>query len=41
LLTRIERVHFLNFVYLKQMSLEELHDALLLDVTFVIGPLKA
>ncbi len=38
LLTRMERIHFLNFVYLKHMKVEELHQAIASDVAMIVGP---
>ncbi|MFC4347779.1 TetR/AcrR family transcriptional regulator [Kordiimonas lipolytica] len=37
LLTRMERIHFLNFVYLKEMTVEELHKAIAVDVAMIVG----
>lgn len=39
LLTRIERVHFLTFLYLDDFSLEDLHDAIETDVSFILSSL--
>lgn len=38
-LTRNERIQFLNFIYLKDMSISDLGDAVRKDVTFVLTPL--
>lgn len=38
LLTRMERIHFLNYVYLKAMTVEDLHAAIARDVEIIIGP---
>lgn len=38
LLTRMERIHFLNFVYLKHMTVEDLHKAIAADVAMIVGP---
>ena len=38
-LTRNERIQFLNFIYLREMSISELGDAVKKDVTFVLTPL--
>lgn len=40
-LTRNERIQFLNFIYLKEMSISDLGDAVRKDVTFVLTPLLA
>jgi len=37
LLTRMERIHFLNFLYLKHMSEEELQTAIKDDVAIIVG----
>lgn len=37
LLTRMERIHFLNFLYLKNMSEADLHAAILDDVAIIVG----
>lgn len=37
LLTRMERIHFLNFLYLKQMSEADLHAAIQDDVAIIVG----
>ena len=39
LLTRIERVHFLTFLYLDGFSLENLREAIQTDVDFILGGL--
>ncbi|WP_417462790.1 TetR/AcrR family transcriptional regulator [Kordiimonas sp.] len=38
LLTRMERIHFLNYVYLKAMTVEDLHGAIARDVEIIVGP---
>ncbi len=38
LLTRMERIHFLNFVYLKHMTVDDLHKAIAADVAMIVGP---
>ncbi|MCJ9427544.1 TetR/AcrR family transcriptional regulator [Kordiimonas marina] len=38
LLTRMERIHFLNFVYLKAMTVADLEAAIAADVTLIVGP---
>ncbi len=38
LLTRMERIHFLNYVYLKAMTVDELHAAIARDVAIIVGP---
>ena len=38
-LTRNERIQFLNFIYLREMSITELGEAVRKDVTFVLTPL--
>ncbi|SDD21780.1 MULTISPECIES: TetR/AcrR family transcriptional regulator [Kordiimonas] len=38
LLTRMERIHFLNYVYLKDMTVEDLHNAIAADVAMIVGP---
>lgn len=38
-LTRNERIQFLNFIYLKNMSITELGDSIRDDVTFILTPL--
>ncbi|WP_262692698.1 TetR/AcrR family transcriptional regulator [Kordiimonas aestuarii] len=38
LLTRMERIHFLNFVYLRAMTVADLHDAIARDVTIIMSP---
>jgi len=39
LLTRMERIHFLNFVYLKDMSIETLEHNITADVEVIVGAL--
>jgi AcrR family transcriptional regulator len=41
LLTRIERIQFLNFVYLKDFPLEALREAIGRDVAFILQGLRA
>ena len=38
-LTRNERIQFLNFIYLKDMSITQLGDSIREDVTFILTPL--
>jgi len=38
LLTRMERIHFLNYVYLKDMTVEDMHKAIAADVAMIVGP---
>ncbi|WP_417450641.1 TetR/AcrR family transcriptional regulator [Kordiimonas sp.] len=38
LLTRMERIHFLNYVYLKAMTVADLHEAIARDVAIIISP---
>jgi AcrR family transcriptional regulator len=38
LLTRIERIQFLNFIYFKTMSISDLADSIRKDITFVLTP---
>ena len=38
LLTRIERIQFLNFIYFKKMSISDLADSIRKDITFVLTP---
>lgn len=38
LLTRMERIHFLNFVYLREMAVEALHTAIADDVKLILRP---
>ncbi|WP_417456578.1 TetR/AcrR family transcriptional regulator [Kordiimonas sp.] len=38
LLTRMERIHFLNYVYLKAMTVDDLHGAIARDVEIIVGP---
>jgi len=38
LLTRMERIHFLNFVYLDDVTVEDLHGAIAEDVALIVGP---
>lgn len=37
LLTRMERIHFLNYVYLKKMTVEEMHASIEADVGMIVG----
>lgn len=38
LLTRMERIHFLNYVYLRAMTVDDLHKAIARDVEIIVGP---
>lgn len=38
-LTRNERIQFLNFIYLKDMSITDLDNSIRADVTFILSPL--
>ena len=38
-LTRNERIQFLNFIYLKDMSITDLGNAIRKDVTFILTPI--
>lgn len=41
LLTRMERIHFLNFVYLKDTTVADLHAAIAADVAMILRPYEA
>ena len=41
MLTRLERVHFLNFLYIRNQTWDEMADAIRVDVELIISPFEA